>query len=536
MKPLVSVIVPTFNRPGLLREAVESVLSQTYRNIEIIVVNDAGDDVEDIINSLNAEIIYLSHEINRGLASARNTALKSASGKYIAYLDDDDVFYPGHIETLVRFLERKAAWVAYTDSNLVVRSLENGELATKHKGIYFGRDFDARSLLVSNYIPVINVMHRRDALQKTGAFDENLLYNEDWDLWIRLSRHYEFHHLREATAEVRMREGVSSSYGDRMPFLVHMEALHKKHEGLADERTAVEQGKAVKALKGELCMERLAAFGRRLAAAHRYLFAREFARGKRALDLHPADGSGGLALSEAAAEAVGLTISERELANARMYKSDNLKFVKCDMRRERFGAEGDFDVIVYFRDAAGAGDLAKAARIARGLLKGDGLFLASARSEAVPAKEMKAALAGSFGQTALFGQGVHPESDIFPLSEPLPAVPSSGKAEYVISISAEALPDEAAVSAYIAGSSSALLRRKDEMLDDLQRLAEGLRQAAYADPCHLEDVIREIQESASWKLATALAGLASKAFPENTARGRLLHALLARIGLANRRS
>ena len=116
--PLISVIVPTFNRPAMLKDALASIAAQTYKPIEIIVVNDAGVDVECVVSRLGFEqrIIYLRHDTNKGLPAARNTGLKVASGDYIAYLDDDDVYYPDHIHTLVSFLLASDYKVAYTDA------------------------------------------------------------------------------------------------------------------------------------------------------------------------------------------------------------------------------------------------------------------------------------------------------------------------------------------------------------------------------------------------------------------------------------
>ncbi len=97
--PLISVIIPTYNRPAMLKRAIESVLAQTHRDFEIVVVNDCGTDVKSLITSLQARapITYVRHEKNMDRAAARNTGLKLAKGKYIVYLDDDDIFYPDHL-------------------------------------------------------------------------------------------------------------------------------------------------------------------------------------------------------------------------------------------------------------------------------------------------------------------------------------------------------------------------------------------------------------------------------------------------------
>ena len=105
--PLVSVIVPTYNRPDSLPEALDSIAKQTFRNIDVIVVNDGGCDVQNVIEaaSENVTIQYICHHDNKGLPATRNTGIRKAQGKYITYLDDDDILYPAHIQTLVDFLE-----------------------------------------------------------------------------------------------------------------------------------------------------------------------------------------------------------------------------------------------------------------------------------------------------------------------------------------------------------------------------------------------------------------------------------------------
>ena len=90
--PSVSVIVPTLNRPEMLKKTLKSILNQTHQNFEIVVVNDGGEDVSEILNQINDKRInYLTHTKNKGAAAARNTGIKNASGQFIAFLDDDDI-------------------------------------------------------------------------------------------------------------------------------------------------------------------------------------------------------------------------------------------------------------------------------------------------------------------------------------------------------------------------------------------------------------------------------------------------------------
>jgi len=206
---LVSVIIPTYNRPEMLAEALASVFSQTHKIYEIIVVNDAGEDVKDVISAFNANnvITYICHSTNKGLASSRNSGLEIAKGKYIAYLDDDDIFYPDHLETLITFLEASDYKIAYTDAIRADQILEkNGKYKIVLGGLYMSRDFSRKFLLKNNISPVHCFMHEKSCLEGGIRFDPSLLSHEDWDLWIRLSRKYDFQHIRKTTVEYRHRK------------------------------------------------------------------------------------------------------------------------------------------------------------------------------------------------------------------------------------------------------------------------------------------------------------------------------------------
>jgi O-antigen biosynthesis protein len=215
-QPLVSVIIPTYNRPTMLAEAVRSVLNQTYRNFEIIVVNDSGVNVENTLIPLNrnGNIVYVKHSKNRGLAATRNTGITLSKGKYIAYLDDDDIYLPHHVESLVSFLENTYHKIAYSDAHRAFQHKQGHEYVISKKDTPFSFDFDCDRILTENFIPILCVIHEKECLQKVGVFDETLRRMEDWDLWIRMSRHYEFAHIKEVTCEFRWRnDGTSMMTG-----------------------------------------------------------------------------------------------------------------------------------------------------------------------------------------------------------------------------------------------------------------------------------------------------------------------------------
>ncbi len=211
--PLVSVVIPTYNRPTQLQNAIKSVLSQTYPNLEVIVVNDAGQDVSWIINHLGKgqKIRYEVHERNMGTGAARNTGLRLAQGKYIAFLDDDDRFYPEHIFSLVAELENNPSLVAaYTDAIQVTQiNTKKGNIHSEKK-VFYSTDFSDEELLIHNYIPILCLMFRKDALKDVGYFDETLPALEDWEWLIRLSRKGQFNHLPFVTAEYLVKQGSNS--------------------------------------------------------------------------------------------------------------------------------------------------------------------------------------------------------------------------------------------------------------------------------------------------------------------------------------
>lgn len=255
-EPLVSVIVPTFNRPERLQRAIKSILDQTYQNFEVIVVNDAGCDVEPLISSYRSvRVRYIFHETNKGLAAARNTALRVAEGSLIAYLDDDDIFYRDHLETLVQELGNSGFEVGYTDAVRANDASPGDRKETASSEIVESQDFDRELLLVANVAPVICFMHTRTAIEGVGLFDEELGPLEDWDLWIRMSRQRDFLHVRKATCEVRWTlDGSTMTSSQMAGFIQQRLRIFEKHKAFAQEspRAQIQQSKLCELMSREL--------------------------------------------------------------------------------------------------------------------------------------------------------------------------------------------------------------------------------------------------------------------------------------------
>lgn len=240
--PLVTVIVATYNRPDALPDCLRSILGQTYPDIEIAVVNDAGIDVKAVIDSLNEKgnITYIEHSRNRGIAAARNSGIAAANGKYIAYLDDDDIFYPEHVESLVSALESSDFKVAYTDASRGRRRTGNGRGIVSKRDVPYSSDFDPDQLLVRNFIPTLCILHETSCLEDTGLFDETLPVLEDWDLWIRMSRKYPFRHVRKVTCEFAWRtDGETLTSGKRALFRNTVEVIYAKTARFVQEKPHV---------------------------------------------------------------------------------------------------------------------------------------------------------------------------------------------------------------------------------------------------------------------------------------------------------
>ena len=202
--PVVSVLISTFNRPKYLYQALASVLCQSYRNLQIIVINDGGEDVSDIIDSFNdIRLKYFNRKENRGKAYSLNEALSQAKGKYIAYLDDDDLYYPYHIQTLVDALENETdCQVAYSDLYKVYcKILPDGNRHILSKVVEVSRDFDRFLMLIFNHVLHVSLMHQRDLIEKTGLYNEQLNVLIDWDITRRLVFFSDFYHVQKITGE-----------------------------------------------------------------------------------------------------------------------------------------------------------------------------------------------------------------------------------------------------------------------------------------------------------------------------------------------
>ncbi|MBL8012336.1 MAG: glycosyltransferase family 2 protein [Candidatus Omnitrophica bacterium] len=194
---LVSVIIPAFNRASVLPRALQSVLTQTYEDYEILIVDDAStDDTSDLVKSYtDSRIIYLRHAANRGGAASRNTGIERARGELVAFLDSDDQWEPNKLQRQIDVLQRAGqdCGVVYTALKAVYEATGETEmLEVTHRGRFL------HELLISNCVRTLSsVIVRRSALLKAGGFDPQLRSCQDWDLYIRLAKECSFECINE---------------------------------------------------------------------------------------------------------------------------------------------------------------------------------------------------------------------------------------------------------------------------------------------------------------------------------------------------
>ena len=201
LMPKVSVIIPTYNRAHLVGRAIQSVLDQTYRDFELIIVDDAStDNTEEAIRHFeDKRIVYIRHERNKGAPAARNTGIRAARGEYVAFQDSDDEWLPEKLEKQI-----KAFKTASTEIGLVYtgfwriegdkRTFSPSPNITPKEGAIHD------ALLKGNFVGTPSTLVKKECFEKAGMFDEKLPMLEDWELWIRISKCYCFKYIDEALA------------------------------------------------------------------------------------------------------------------------------------------------------------------------------------------------------------------------------------------------------------------------------------------------------------------------------------------------
>lgn len=198
MAPTVSVVIPAFNAQAFIAETIDSILAQTYRDFEIIVVDDGStDNTGELVRQFSPPVRYI-HTENSGPSHARNVGIRASQGRYVAFVDADDLWVPEKLETQIGFLESQPD-MGFVFADMLMFRHDQVTLPSYFKSLKDPHvraqipdqsDFLAdptRLLLKCNVVPTGTVVVRKACLDQTDLFDERISNVEDLDLWIRLS-------------------------------------------------------------------------------------------------------------------------------------------------------------------------------------------------------------------------------------------------------------------------------------------------------------------------------------------------------------
>lgn len=214
----ISVIVPAYNQGHYLKEAIDSVLAQSYEDWEIIVVNDGStDDTRAVAMSFSDDRVRYHYQSNQGLSAARNTGIALATGDYVSFLDSDDLFLAQKLELLLTLLADRPD-LGFAAGQAIFIDEEGARL---NKTMDKAPPPDLSEMLLGNPFHVGSVLVRKRWLDHVGTFDETLRACEDWDLWLRLAKDgcqmgwvaqpvslYRIHHQQMTRGAERMRTAM----------------------------------------------------------------------------------------------------------------------------------------------------------------------------------------------------------------------------------------------------------------------------------------------------------------------------------------
>jgi glycosyltransferase involved in cell wall biosynthesis len=248
-KRIVSIIIPTYNRAYCIKESIDSALSQSYSNVEIIIIDDGStDNTKEIlapyINKKQITYIYQENTGNPGFA--RNTGIALAKGEYIAFLDSDDIFHKESIRKRVEFLQdNPGIGFVFTDYDIFHNLFREANLKepTLNKRIIgfkiiekYGQQIDHEKLLIPkkcifdlllcNFICTPTVMVRKHLLEGMGMFDEQFVVAEDHDLWTRLLRICNLGYINKPLLHVRIHNSITKN---KLGYIVGNLDFYKKH-------------------------------------------------------------------------------------------------------------------------------------------------------------------------------------------------------------------------------------------------------------------------------------------------------------------
>ncbi len=202
--PRVSIVIPAYNMAEYTSRCVKSILNQTYKNIEIIVVDDGSkDNTKAEMLKFGDRIKYVCKE-NGGACSARNFGARLAQGKYIGFLDCDDMYLPQKVELSVKFLEQNPDY-GFVYSNLYY--VDKDDKIFRLHAPWFKRQYQGRiktKLILGNFVGNPTVIMRKDCLDKVGLYREDIFFPADWDMWLRISEQFKAGYINKPLCSYRI--------------------------------------------------------------------------------------------------------------------------------------------------------------------------------------------------------------------------------------------------------------------------------------------------------------------------------------------
>ena len=225
---LVSIIMPAFNASKTIFDSINSVQSQTYQNWEMIIIDDGStDNTKDIITPFLSDyrIKYL-RQLNSGPSIARNNGINKAQGKYLAFLDSDDLWKPNKLDIQIKYLDNNPNFgLIHTNYSTFENDIKNCKRFKQSS--WFSKWPGYERLLIFDSIGTLTVLTETELIKSLGGFRKDLFGTEDWDLWIRVSKETKISKLNEDTAYYRINpDGLSQSFDKH---LIELDKVYNQH-------------------------------------------------------------------------------------------------------------------------------------------------------------------------------------------------------------------------------------------------------------------------------------------------------------------
>lgn len=245
---LVSVVIPTFKRPTMLQRTIESVLNQTYLNVEVIVVddNDPGSnyrkETEELMGKYqdNGKVNYLKHQCNKNGSAARNTGIRASKGFFIAFLDDDDEFLPNKLKKQVRRMnEMEGTGVGGVYCNYERYTNGKFSLRTSHKHTKDEGDLTVDLLMEKNEIGAgSTLLVKKTVVEELNGFDERFQRHQDWEFLLRFFKKYKLALCEDVLVKVHSEDKVNKKTPEQMVIIKekYLEQFQKEISNLDDKK------------------------------------------------------------------------------------------------------------------------------------------------------------------------------------------------------------------------------------------------------------------------------------------------------------